>query len=120
MNLIKSWLESLSAILPAEASASVFLERNAGHLLVAAVVLIAFFALLYFFRTRQVRRERKARYRISRLIGYFVETYDRVAELDLNHHTAYCYEDEGENVTVKAVPIDSVDAILASSIPATS
>lgn len=46
MNLIKSWLESLSAILPAEASASVFLERNAGHLLVAAVVLIAFFALL--------------------------------------------------------------------------
>lgn len=39
MNLIKSWLESLSAILPAEASASVFLERNAGHLLVAAVVL---------------------------------------------------------------------------------
>ena len=44
MNLIKSWLESLSAILPAEASASVFLERNAGHLLVAAVVLIAFFA----------------------------------------------------------------------------
>lgn len=42
MNLIKSWLESLSAILPAEASASVFLERNAGHLLVAAVVLIAF------------------------------------------------------------------------------
>ena len=49
MNLSKSWLESLSAILPAEASASVFLERNAGHLLVAAVVLIAFFALLTFF-----------------------------------------------------------------------
>lgn len=117
MNLIKSWLESLSAILPAEASASVFLERNAGHLLVAAVVLIAFFALLYFFRTRQVRRERKARYRISRLIGYFVETYDRVAELDLNHHTAYCYEDEGEKVTVKAVPIDSVDAIFGELHP---
>ena len=94
-----------------------FLERNAGHLLVAAVVLIAFFALLYFFRTRQVRRERKARYRISRLIGYFVETYDRVAELDLNHHTAYCYEDEGENVTVKAVPIDSVDAIFGELHP---
>lgn len=49
MNLIKSWLESLSAILPAEASASVFLERNAGHLLVAAVVLIAFLHSFTFF-----------------------------------------------------------------------
>ena len=49
MNLIKSWLESLSAILPAEASASVFLERNAGHLLVAAVVLIAFFCTPLLF-----------------------------------------------------------------------
>ena len=56
-------------------------------------------------------------YRISRLIGYFVETYDRVAELDLNHHTAYCYEDEGEKVTVKAVPIDSVDAIFGELHP---
>lgn len=46
-----------------------------------------------------------------------METYDRVAELDLNHHTAYCYEDEGEKVTVKAVPIDSVDAIFGELHP---
>ena len=117
MNLIKSWLESLSAILPAEGSAYVFLERNVGIVLVSALVLIALLVLLYFLRTRQVRKERKARYRIGRLIGYFVETYDRVAELDLKHHTAYCYEDEGERVTAKAIPIDSVETIFGELHP---
>lgn len=77
-----------------------FLTGAAGTLPTApmlktgAEVLLGLLVLLliaYRFRTHQVRRERKIRYRIGRMIAHLCDTYDSLEDVDWKKQKAYRY-----------------------------
>ena len=47
--------------------------------------------IAYRFRTHQVRRERKIRYRIGRMIAHLCDTYDSLEDVDWKKQKAYRY-----------------------------
>lgn len=60
-------------------SAPVPLLKTGAEVLLGLLVLLL---IAYRFRTHQVRRERKIRYRIARMIAHLCDTYDSLEDVD--------------------------------------
>lgn len=91
---------------------------NYGVMLVCVLVIcVVILLLLCYFRTRQARRERGIRYRISRLISYLCDTYDTVEEVDWKHQVSYRYSCEGATVHVEKKTFASVPELMGEFHP---
>ena len=80
----KNFLPVLRELFPPHLSAL----KNGVEVLLGLLVLLL---IAYRFRTHQVRRERKIRYRIGRMIAHLCDTYDSLEDVDWKKQKAYRY-----------------------------
>ena len=103
-----------------------FLTGAAGNLppvpllKTGAEVLLGLLVLLliaYRFRTHQVRRERKIRYRIARMIAHLCDTYDSLEDVDWKKQKVYRYHFVNGDLEIQERDIEGVGGLIGPLHP---
>lgn len=103
-----------------------FLTGAAGNLppvpllKTGAEVLLGLLVLLliaYRFRTHQVRRERKIRYRIARMIAHLCDTYDSLEDVDWKKQKVYRYHFVNGDLEIQERDIEGVGDLIGPLHP---
>jgi signal transduction histidine kinase len=116
MNIVEGWLRNVAPLIATDEGK--LKMWNYSVLLICFLVIFALILLLlYFVRTRQVRRERNTRYKISRIVSYLLKTYEKIEELDIKHQTYYRYLMQDGRVAVEKGKIEKAADIFGEIHP---
>ncbi|WP_278675206.1 HAMP domain-containing sensor histidine kinase [Acidaminococcus fermentans] len=79
--------------------------------------LLVLFFIAYRFRTHQLRRERKIRYRIARMIAHLCDTYDSLEDVDWKKQKAYRYQFVDGDLKIQERDIDGMEDLIGPLHP---
>ncbi|MCH3950685.1 MAG: response regulator [Acidaminococcus sp.] len=116
MSTIQNWYRGFTAYAATDAG-KIGLWNYAVILICALVICVLILLILYSFRTRQMRRERGIKYRISKLISYLCTAYESVQEVDWKHQTTSRFFCDGTKVLVEQRKFGSVADLLGEFHP---
>lgn len=116
INTLGSQIASWKALLAGEAGTlppMPFLKTGAEVLL----GLLVLFFIAYRFRTHQLRRERKMRYRIARMIAHLCDTYESLEDVDWKKQKVYRYRFVDGDLQIQERDIDGVGDLIGPLHP---
>lgn len=79
--------------------------------------LLVLFFIAYRFRTHQLRRERKMRYRIARMIAHLCDTYDSLEDVDWKKQKVYRYQFVDGDLKIQEWDIDGMEDLIGPLHP---
>ncbi|WP_297862454.1 HAMP domain-containing sensor histidine kinase [uncultured Acidaminococcus sp.] len=79
--------------------------------------LLVLFFIAYRFRTHQLRRERKMRYRIARMIAHLCDTYDSLEDVDWKKQKVYRYQFVDGDLKIQERDIDGMEDLIGPLHP---
>lgn len=116
INTLGSQIAGWKALLAGEAGNLLplpFLKTGAEILL----GLLVLFFIAYRFRTHQLRRERKMRYRIARMIAHLCDTYESLEDVDWKKQKVYRYRFVDGDLQIQERDIDGVGDLIGPLHP---
>lgn len=116
INTLGSQIAGWKALLAGEAGTlppMPFLKTGAEVLL----GLLVLFFIAYRFRTHQLRRERKMRYRIARMIAHLCDTYESLEDVDWKKQKVYRYRFVDGDLQIQERDIDGVGDLIGPLHP---